>query len=299
MLAKVVKCRKFTFCLRFSHSGRGFLFRNGKKIDREGRYLISNDSLGDRKVKKLVLTALGAVAGLMASAQAAPLTLPVTIGPVTLTADGLLTDAVVRGTGAGSGIQGDIQNSPGYGIGDSVLDFLDTDLETEATLQDDDFVELFFANSLVNGDGFDFVIIEVLNQGDSGGLVLDFMGIDVNDVVRLDATQIVAGADNVVNGAYDFDIDGDGTIENGEQVFIYGFDLSDIGVGVGETLSQSIFLSASSEGAADIAHIGGINLEGPTEPPAPEVPLPAAAPLFLAGIAGLQFARRSRRKVQK
>jgi len=248
-------------------------------------------------MKKLFISTIGFVAGVMASAQAAPLAFPVSIGPITLTADGALTDAVVRGTGAGSGVQGDLKNSPGYGVGESVLDFLDFDFETVATLQDDDFIELFFANTLVNGAGFDFVIIEVFNQGDGAGLVLDFMGINVNDIIRVDATQIVAGADDPTNGRYAFDIDGDGTIDNNEGVFIYGFDLSDIGVAPGDALAQSIFLSAASAGASDIAHIGGLNLL--TTPPPADIPLPAAAPLFIAGLAGLQFARRRRAKAKK
>jgi len=242
-------------------------------------------------MKKLLISIFGLTAGLFASAQAAPFTIPVTIGPVTLSADGALTDAIVRGTGAGPGVLGDLPGSP-YQVGDSVDDFLDFDFETEATIHDDDFIELFFANTLVNGAGFDFVVFEVFNQSDPAGLVLEFMGIDVNDIIRIEATQIVAGADDPTNGRYAFDVDGDGTIDNNEGVFIYGFDLSDIGLAMGATLTQSIFLSAGDAGAADIAHVAGINFQT-----VPDIPIPAAAPLFLAGLAALRFARRRKRKV--
>ncbi len=235
-------------------------------------------------MKTILASAMGLAMALAATAQAAPFTLPQTFGPYELTADKALTDAVVRATGAGGGVKGDLVSPPGYDVGDSVLDFLDMDFETEATLADDDFIELYFASQLINGDGFDFVVFEVYNQSDPAGVTLDWMFDDLDDVVRLEATQLTDGANP--DGLYLFDVDGDGTIEDDEGVFIYGFDLTDLGLGTDEVLLGSLFLSAGFAGAADIAHISALNIV--TE--MPEVPLPAAAWLFIAGAAGFGFA---------
>lgn len=166
----------------------------------------------------------------------------------------------------------------------------EVELTSSATLANDDVLSVFFASPIFNGAGSciaspdsgvsgpasaadyagcDLVVFEVGEQADNPNLSLTLNGLTVFAVLLADI---------------EFDRGNGGDTD--DPVHIWGFDLSGLGVAIGDAASNPLFLGGDV-GSPDIAAIIGINV----------VPLPAAAPLFFAGIAGLGFAARRRRKI--
>ncbi len=157
------------------------------------------------------------------------------------------------------------------------------DLDTSVELDNngtapDDVLSFFFDNAVVNGagncalgdfGGCDLLIFEILDQPDNPTLSLTLGGATIMGVLLADV---------------DLDTDNDGDFD--DPVAIWGFDLSGLGLAIGDLASSPLFLGREV-GTPDIAAIVATNV----------IPLPAAAPLFFAGLAGLAFAARRRRKV--
>ena len=87
------------------------------------------------------------------------------------------------------------------------------------------------------------------------------------------------------------------TAIDNQSVIVWGFDFSDLSFAVGQVISAPLYIQTARDdedtpvGSSDIAAIVGLNFEEPM----PEIPLPAAAWLFLAGIAGFGFAGKKKK----
>lgn len=156
---------------------------------------------------------------------------------------------------------------------------LDTDVELDennTVTQDPDVLSVFFDKDLINGDGFDIVVFETQDQDDPPAITM-----------ILNGTQLIGERIAVV------DVDGD-------TFTMWGFDFAELpfDLAMGAIVSAPLYLQTARDdentpvGSSDIAAIVGMNFNVPT----PEVPLPAAAWLFIAGMSGLGFAGRAKRK---
>jgi|GEM_PF-1892042 len=162
---------------------------------------------------------------------------------------------------------------------DEVAGFdLDEDIELDennTVLNDPDVISVFFDNPLANGAGNDLLIFETQDQSDSPALTL-----------FLNGGQLIGTALAVV------EVDGD-------DFTIWGFDFSDapLNLMMGAIIGEPIFIQTFRDdddtpiGSSDIAAIVGLNFMDPIV----DVPLPAAAPFFLMGLAGLGWARKRRK----
>lgn len=242
-------------------------------------------------MKKLLISALGLAFGFAASAHAAPMT----VGGVDFDTDNAASTVLWAQGGVFSGLDENRREAcldptdptqtvgatgtecraleaAGFNLDESVeLD------ENNTVLQDPDVLAAFFdQGSLVNGDGIDLIIYETLEQDDSPTITLILNG------MQLFGTQL---------GVVEFD---------GDTFTVWGFDFSDIGMMMGAVVGEPIYVQTQRDdentpiGSSDIAAIVGVNF-GDTPPP-PEVPLPAAAWLFIAGLTGLGFAGRRKKK---
>ncbi len=143
--------------------------------------------------------------------------------------------------------------------------------ENNVVLQDPDVLAVFFDEPLINGAGDDMIVFETLNQDDSPALTMMLNG------EQLTGTNLAV-----------VEVDG-------KDYTIWGFDFSDLplNLAMGATIGEPIFLQTIRDdqntpiGSSDIAAIVGLNFGE-----IPEIPLPAAFPLFLAGLAGLGLTRR-------
>lgn len=155
---------------------------------------------------------------------------------------------------------------------------LDTDVELDennTVTQQPDVLSVFFDNPLANGAGDDLIVFETLNQNDSPALTL-----------VLNGEQIIGTNLAVVE-------------VDGKDYTIWGFDFSDLpfNLAMGALVGEPIFLQTFRDdentpiGSSDIAAIVGLNFGE-----IPEIPLPAALPLFLAGLAGFGLVRRRNRR---
>lgn len=146
--------------------------------------------------------------------------------------------------------------------------------ENNTVLQDPDVLAVFFDEPLINGAGDDMIVFETLNQDDSPALTMMLNG------EQLTGTNLAV-----------VEVDG-------KDYTIWGFDFSDLplNLAMGATIGEPIFLQTIRDdqntpiGSSDIAAIVGLNFGE-----IPEIPLPAAFPLFLAGLAGLGLTRRRKR----
>ncbi|MEM9618138.1 MAG: VPLPA-CTERM sorting domain-containing protein [Pseudomonadota bacterium] len=146
--------------------------------------------------------------------------------------------------------------------------------ENNVVLQDPDVLAVFFDEPLINGAGDDMIVFETLNQDDSPALTMMLNG------EQLTGTNLAV-----------VEVDG-------KTFTIWGFDFSDLplNLAMGATIGEPIFLQTFRDdentpiGSSDIAAIVGLNFGE-----IPEIPLPAAFPLFLAGLAGFGLTRRRKR----
>ncbi len=180
-------------------------------------------------------------------------------------------------------------------------DFIELD---ENGVNPDDVIAFEFPNPIINGAGSclasanggvngpanaaayagcDLIIFELLDDDDNPTLGLTLQGVD-----NLGADTEILG---VLLAFIPYDSDGDGNIEPSEELAIWGFDLAGLGLAVGAAASNPLFVGRQV-GSPDIAAVVGLNF-GQQQP---VIPLPAAAPLFFAGLAGLGFAAGRRRK---
>ncbi|WP_425409427.1 VPLPA-CTERM sorting domain-containing protein [Hyphococcus sp.] len=250
-------------------------------------------------MKKLAISMLGLGFGLAASAHAAPMT----IGGVNFDDSNGVQEAKLAAGGS---------PASGFSVGDDIDEVEGFDLDTSYQLRnngtsDDDVLSLLFAESIVNGAGSciasadedtgpasaadyagcDLLIFEALNQSDSPTTALTLMAAQLDPQPQPPDTIL-----GVLLFSGEFDVDGDGDIGINENVTIWGFDLALLGVLAGEAANNPLFVGRD-QGTPDIAAVVGTNF-GMT--PTPEVPLPAAAWLFIAGLSGLGFAGRRKKK---
>jgi len=235
-------------------------------------------------MKSILATALGLAFAFAASAQAAPMNL----GGVAFDTDDAATTVLWAQGGVFAGNLDDRREAcvdptdPTSTVGSNgvecraveVVGFdLDTDVELDennTVLQDPDVLAAFFENgkTLINGAGNDVIVFETLDQDDPPAVTL-----------ILNGDQIIGDKLSVVE-------------VDGKKYTIWGFDFSDLGFAMGATIAAPLYVQTSRDdentpvGSSDIAAIVGLSFEEPM----PEVPLPAAAWLFMAGVAGFGFA---------
>lgn len=180
-------------------------------------------------------------------------------------------------------------------VGDDVPEVEGFDLDTSWEIDSngtspDDVLSLLFASPLANGAGActasadpqvgatsaasyagcDLIVFEILNQPDQPTLSLTLGGVTIYGVLLADV---------------EIDTDGDGKAD--DPVAIWGYDLGELGVALDALASNPLFLGRDV-GTPDIAAVVGMNFG--------VIPLPAAAPLFFAGLAGLGFAGRRKKR---
>lgn len=162
----------------------------------------------------------------------------------------------------------------GYNLDPATNGVIDNDdVVVELTLNNSgqvpqDIIAAFFANPLINGSGLDLLIIESLESSDSPALRISIGGIDLLGTA-LSIVEITEGNDT-------------------DTYTIWGFDFLALGFAPGAIISNPIFITtAANDGSADIAAIVGLNFS--------VVPVPAALPLFLSGVAAFGVLRRRKK----
>jgi hypothetical protein len=155
------------------------------------------------------------------------------------------------------------------GPGQPLTDSIELD-ENNTTTQQPDVLAAFFANTPVNGAGIDFLVFETLNSDDPPTLTLVLNGVQI---VGTTVGTLVFG---------------------GETLRAVGFDFTAFGIAADALVGEPIFIQTIRDaqntpiGSSDVVAIVAVNQA--------VIPLPAAAPLFFAGLAGLAFATGRRRK---
>lgn len=246
-------------------------------------------------MKTILASALGLTIAFAASAQAAPMT----IGGVDFDDSNGVVEAKLAAGGSiarGTVVGQDVDEVEGFDLGTNF------ELRNNGT-GDDDVLSLLFANPIVNGAGSciesadedagpasladyagcDLLIFEVFNQSDSPTTALTLASAQLED--QPSPPDSILGV--LLAFIDDIDIDGDG---DEDELTIWGFDLGLLGLAAGESATNPLFVGRD-QGTPDIAAVVGMNFGQPT----PEVPLPAAAWLFLAGVAGFGFAGKKRK----
>ncbi len=238
---------------------------------------------------KRLLTAISiSFLGSIAAANAAPMTL----GGVSFDTDDAATEVLWAQGGVFAGLPANQREAcvdatdrtsmvGATGEECRALEVVGFDLEEDVELdenntvtQDPDVLALFFRDVLVNGAGNDLLVFETQDQSDSPSLTL------------------------ILNGGQLFGTNL-GVVEvDGKDYTIWGFDFSDmpLELAMGASIGEPIYLQTGRDaqntpiGSSDIAAVIGLNFGV-----VPEIPLPAAFPLFLAGLAGLGLTRRRKR----
>ncbi len=242
-------------------------------------------------MKKLLISLLGLSLGFAASAHAAPMN----IGGVDFDTDNAASTVLWAQGGVFAGLDEnrreacvdptDTTSTVGAnGVECRALEAagfnLDEDIELDennTVTQDPDVLAAFFDQGpLVNGDGIDLILFETLDQDDSPTITLILNGDQLFGTI-LDVIEV-----------------------DGKDYTVWGFDFSDLplGLAMGATIGEPIYIQTQRDdentpiGSSDIAAIVGVNFGEPM----PEIPLPAAAWLFIAGLSGLGFAGRRKKK---
>ncbi|WP_428408134.1 VPLPA-CTERM sorting domain-containing protein [Hyphococcus sp.] len=240
-------------------------------------------------MKTILASAMGLAIAFAASAHAAPMTL----GGVSFDTDNAASTVLWAQGGVFAGLPENRREAcidptdPTSTVGATgvecraleVVGFdLDTDVELDennTVLEDPDVLAAFFddGKTLINGAGDDVIVFETLDQDDPPAVTLILNGEQIIGT-KLDVVEV-----------------------DGKDFTIWGFDFSDLGFAVNAAISAPLFIQTSRDdentpvGSSDIAAIVGLNFEEPM----PEVPLPAAAWLFIAGAAGFGFAGRKKK----
>lgn len=164
--------------------------------------------------------------------------------------------------------------------GEAVGFDLDTSVELDSNgTSPDDVLSIFFDNAVLNsagncllGDyaGCDLLVFEILDQPDNPTLSLTLGGVTIYGVLLADVM---------------IDSDSDGDFD--DPVAIWGYDLTGLGIAIGGAANNPLYLGRDV-GTPDIAAIVATSV----------IPLPAALPLFIAGLAGLGFSAGRRRKAR-
>lgn len=231
---------------------------------------------------------------LFASAHAAPMS----IGGVNFDTDNAASTVLWAQGGVFSGLPGnrreacvDVTNTASTvganGVNcraDEVAGFnLDEAIELDdndpQTPDGPDVLALHFDRQLANGDGIDLLVFESDNQADEPTI-----------------TIILNGMQLVGTSLGDIEVDGD-------EYHVWGFDFSDMpleiamGAAIGEPIYvQTVRVGDGPDGrvigSADIAAVVGVNFIEDM----PEIPLPAAAWIFIAGLSGLGFASKRKKR---
>ncbi|GJL93293.1 VPLPA-CTERM sorting domain-containing protein [Hyphococcus sp.] len=244
-------------------------------------------------MKKLITTALGLSFCFAANAYAAPMTL----GSVSFDTDNAATTVLWAQGGVFAGLNENRREAcidptnaastvGANGIECRALEVVGFDLDTDVeldenntVLQDPDVLAAFFDDGkvLINGVGNDVIVFETLDQDDPPAVTLILNGMQIIGD-KLDVVEV-----------------------DGKDYTIWGFDFTNLGFALDAVISAPLYVQTSRDdentpiGSSDVAAIVGLNFQEPMEP-TPEVPLPAAAWLFIAGISGLGFAGRAKKK---
>ena len=250
-------------------------------------------------MKNLLLTALGLSFCFAASAQAAPMM----VGGVDFDTDNAASTVLWAQGGVFSGLDEnrreacidvtDISSTvgangvncradevAGFTLGNGDAESVELDDNDPLTPDGPDVLAVHFDKVLANGDGYDLLIFESDNQADEPTLTILLNGLQLMGVSL---------------GDFEFD---------DEDYHVWAFDFGDapLELALGAALSAPIYVQTLRDGdgpdgrvigSADIAAIVALNFIDDTPPP--EVPLPAAAWLFLAGVAGFGFAGKKKR----
>lgn len=247
---------------------------------------------------KLVLAAAAATLALVGVASAAPMT----IGGVNFdTANGVVEAKLAAGDSTPlpgrPSVGSDINGVEGFKIGTTALD--EFELRNNGT-DDDDVLSLLFANPIINGAGScvaspnggvngpanaaayagcDLLVFEVYNQSDSPTVALTLASAMLPN--QPSPPNSILG---VLLSFLQFDVDGDGDLDG---LTIWGFDLTGLNIAVGAAATNPLFLGRD-QGTPDIGAVVGLNFAPPV------IPVPAALPLFLAGLLGFGMAARKK-----
>jgi len=238
-------------------------------------------------MKYLVSAAIASLA-MVAAANAAPMTL----GGVSFDTDNAATDVIwaqggvfagnlssrreacldptdKTSTVGATGVNCRADEAAGFNLDDPSVATKDKYVELDENndvLKKPDVIAAFFNGPLINQDGDDLLIFEAANQSDNPSVSLLLGGVEIIGTV-LAVVEI-----------------------DGKKYTISGFDFSDspLNIALGAVIGEPIFIQTFEQvGSSDIAAIVGVNIG--------VVPLPAAAPFFFAGLAGLGFMRRKKK----
>ncbi|MEM7743890.1 MAG: VPLPA-CTERM sorting domain-containing protein [Pseudomonadota bacterium] len=148
----------------------------------------------------------------------------------------------------------------------NVGNMADGDVSTNARLGSGDVVQFGFTNTIINATGFDILVFELLAAPEVTALSLTLGGASVN------GTLIESTGPDL------------------SRINTFGFDLDDLGVAAGATLSGDVFLSRAFSGTTpDIGEIAGFDT-GITA----AIPLPAGMFLVLTGLGVFGWVARRR-----
>lgn len=240
---------------------------------------------------KNFLRAAAAIGAMGAVAYAAPMT----IGGVSFDTDNAASTVLWAQGGVASGAPADFREACAdptnagsttgpTGVECRAVEAQGFDLATSVELDSngvaaDDVLSFFFDNQVFNGAGVcavgdflgcDILVFEILESPDNPALALTLGGTTIMGVLL---ASVILDTDN--DGSFD------------HPVAIWGYDLTDLGLAIGAPANNPLFLGRDVD-EPDIAAIVANNV----------IPLPAAAPLFFAGIAGLGYAAHRRRKAR-
>ncbi|MBB4658822.1 hypothetical protein [Parvularcula dongshanensis] len=206
---------------------------------------------------KKILTATAAVCGMIGMAQAAEVTLKLDLGILTI------DDSQFANTAAFVGSDRDAS------------DVVDLDLTTsEPVYPGTDLSVGFTDNVLFNGDGYDLLVFEEFVFVDDGLSILP---------ERMSAT---VGGQTQAGDFLGLAL-GVGVIDLA-TTYVYGFDLSDFGIGPGTTVFGDVLLSSLGL-SPDVTEVLALNSFD-----ASAVPVPAAALLFAPVALGGMALRRKK-----
>jgi len=264
---------------------------------------------------KKIFAAVAAAA--MASAGSASAAL-YTFGAVTVDTDASVDYARVHTTNALGVEESDIENSfdTRFQTGDDLFPLLcvktgypcGTDpggvagngpntvpFASGVELDSNDIIEVGWGAGVLNGPGIDIIFLERFSDPDAMKVSLSALFTTFVVATLIDPDPLAPGV-NVSQGVQPQPV----ILGNERTFYVFGIDLSDLGIAEGAVLLQNLFIRSTV--SADYPGGTPSNLRFHGDPDIAgifylhEIPLPGAAPLFFAGLAGLAFARGRRKK---